>query len=376
MTTLIRSNKISTRNLGNIDGLQGPRDFEFFADFTLQRYKQVVGDSIRERTFADFFTFSRSTTARYSAYDTEQQLVAAVNEPRFHQPAGAPYRGLLMEQPRRNLFRNSSLPVTQGFIVSVSGTGRASPLIVWMEGSGSVTLSGDTSASATGDPTGVTVTATQDSPAIVFAAGAGSITATVGGFVSFVQIEQAFRVFTPSTRIDTQAATVLRGEDTLSVKTSLLGDAWTLVMNVRDVSPVFTPGSGTSDSRQLISARNVDDNSYLSVGRSKAQGSSPAYITYRARANAATNEQTMNATIGTNTTAMLGYSAGVMRVSVGGSVGEITDLPASFPLLRARIASSGEWGENLTPNGVVTRVVGYNRLLTAAEMLEVGQSWR
>lgn len=376
MSVIIRSNQLATRSLGNIDGLLGPRDYSVFADIANLAYRRKSAGSVNAVGFSDIFEFARTTTGQYVPYGGSAYQTASINQPRFHQIPGTEHRGLLMEQPRRNLFRDSVNPQTQSIAVSMSGTSASAPLIVWMEGSGSVTLSGDISAAANGAPSGLTVTATQGSPAMAFPAGGGAVVATVTGSVSHVQVEQAFRVFSATTPVQTDAGnTRLRNEDVLRLLPSLLGAEWTIVVNIVDeFDTLFAPGSGQPDSRQIISVSNAEGD-YLGVGRVRAQSSAGTSLQFHARFSGVTETSNAAMAFGRSYTLALGYGSGTVKAGAMGSVRSLSGLPSAFTPARALLATSGDWAQNVTPNGLVTRVVAYPRLLSDVELAAASRSW-
>src|SRR5690606_236021 len=114
MTLVFRSNNIATRAISYADGLNGPRDFSLFADFSRNSIVTQIGGVRTEESFDDVFTFTRSSPGEYIDASGEP-IVAEANEPRFSYVNGI--RGLLMEQERINYARNSDAPATQTFTV-------------------------------------------------------------------------------------------------------------------------------------------------------------------------------------------------------------------------------------------------------------------
>lgn len=141
-------------------------------------------------------TITRASIGTYFDSAGVRQTALA-NTARFDHLPTAPFTslGLMIEEERTNLFLNSDAPVTQGV------TTVAADYTVWMEGTGSVTLSGTGSGVATeGSP--VTVACT-----------AGTLTLTVAGSVDIVQVEKGSFA---TSYIPTAGSAVVRNADVVS----------------------------------------------------------------------------------------------------------------------------------------------------------------
>ena len=126
------------------------------------------------------------------------ESVAANTIRHHHDAAGSPL-GWVVEESRTNLFLNSAAPVTQSI------TTTAQDYTIWVEGTGSVTVSGTATGVATeGSP--LTVTAT-----------AGTMTCTVAGSLSHAQVEAGGFA---TTYIETAGAVVTRNADKISASFS------------------------------------------------------------------------------------------------------------------------------------------------------------
>jgi hypothetical protein len=137
---------------------------------------------------------SRASNATYIDANGNR-AIAASNVPRFTHSLVGELLGLLVETPRTNLFLNSDAPVTQNV------TTEAATYSIWMEGSGSVTLSGTASGVA------------KDGSPVIVAATAGTLTLTISGSPDLVQVEKGVM---PTSYIPTEGATVTRNWDQIS----------------------------------------------------------------------------------------------------------------------------------------------------------------
>ena len=160
-------------------------------------------DGVQYANFADLAAAVTNVTVSVSSAGTRRdsggnRVQATANELRLdHDVSGNPL-GWLIEGASNNVFLNSEAPVTQ---TVVSGFNRTN---IWTEGSGSVGVSGPT-----------TATATEASP--VYYDLAGSVTLTPTGDVDRVQVEKNNSSRIPSSYIPTGASSVSRTADILRI---------------------------------------------------------------------------------------------------------------------------------------------------------------
>lgn len=144
-------------------------------------------------------TFTRASTATYFDSSGVRQI-AGTNVPRIdHEPVTGAPRGLLIEGGATNHFDNSGSPVTQ-----TSGTLSLGTYTLWMEGTGSIAVAGNT-ATITGAGT-----ATDGSPVTFTVTTGGTVNYTVSGSPTLAQSEDNVA---PTSYIPTAGSQVTRAED-------------------------------------------------------------------------------------------------------------------------------------------------------------------
>jgi hypothetical protein len=181
-------------------------------------------DFLNNGAFDDRVTFSRGSTATYRD-STGTRQTAAINAARFDHTAAGVRRGLYLElASRTNHFKTSAAPATQTSASLSTGT-----YTLWMEGSGSIAVAGNT-ASITGAGT-----ATAGNPVTFTVSVAGTVNYTVTGSPTLAQSEDG--AFATS-YIDVPSTTpVTRSADVISIGTLtpwFNSSEWTVVMTVTE----------------------------------------------------------------------------------------------------------------------------------------------
>jgi hypothetical protein len=159
-------------------------------------------------SFSDIFSFARASAATYvDASGILQTAASGVARTGHHIYSGSAWvnEGLLLEsEARTNLLLNSGTLATQ------SRTVTAVPHTLHFTGTGTITLSGV----STAGPLVGTGTGENNRVSLTFTPTAGTLTLTVSGTVTNAQLEIGS---TPSSYIPTEGATATRAAETLSI---------------------------------------------------------------------------------------------------------------------------------------------------------------
>lgn len=180
--------------------------------------------------------FARASLGLY-LNSSGQWAVAAANMPRPEYSEAGVFLGYLFEAASTNVFLNSAAAVTQDIAL---GTGTFTCSV---HGSGSVT-----SSNGTGTASGHGA-ATDGAPNTIIVSGAGTITYTVSGSPTYVQVEE---LAVPSSPIITAGASATRAVDTLSWATRPAGFSNGEGMAVIDFAARYTAAQATAGNWGLL----------------------------------------------------------------------------------------------------------------------------
>lgn len=171
MTVIIKSNEVSTKNMGNLFGLS-KTDYSLLLDFNIGEYRTKAGGVITKTTLAEAISLTRASKATYINSNNELKE-ATINEPRIQHDKDTGKQGLLIENGFAELLTNPYLPATQ----TIQRTASVNDLLILtVKGSGSATVSGGVTANG-----GSTLTATEGVPATFAVTVSGGVTITVTG---------------------------------------------------------------------------------------------------------------------------------------------------------------------------------------------------
>lgn len=290
-------------------------------------------------------TFTRASAGW--AYNSSGVLTSyTTNTPRFdYDPITLAAKGLLLEEARTNLFLNSATGVTQSCTVAAA----ANTLSFF--GTGTITLSGVSTAGplvGTGATNRVTLT---------FTPTAGSLTLTVSGSCTNVQLELGAFATSP---IVTVGATVTRATDICSIATSAFGYSDT----EGTLSAAYTPLGVTG----LQTAIYLDDGTNNErMGVRASSGALAGIVVDGGVSQASISGGVQSATA---TKVAFAYKLNDIALVVNGVAGT-TDTVATLPTATKLQIGSRMVGAAEPLSGWYTRTSYYNRRLPDATLLRL-----
>lgn len=175
MSLILKSDKVATKSLGNINGLMD-QDYVLFLDFENEHYFKKSNGFVTEITLAEAVSYSKDNSNLQKTMLKDGSIQnQSLTVPRFWKVSDASRFGMLVEENQPNYFINPFAPVTQN-ITLPAGTKNVT---VQCKGTGSVTVSG---------PDISTVIVNENSPATIQPQGGTwtQLTITVSGTLEYV----------------------------------------------------------------------------------------------------------------------------------------------------------------------------------------------
>ena len=306
------------------------------------------------------FTFTRGSTGLYTDVNGTEQS-ASNNTPRFAYSGGV-FRGLQMEVAATNYLKNSSSPGTQTTGSLATGT-----YILWVEGSGSATIT-----TVTGAATGLG-TATSSSPIIFSVTTAGTFMVTVTGSVSRFQLEGG--IYKSSFISTPVAATGSRSQDFLSYSGwgGFNSSEGTLLLEAELIKPntnVFSRMVSMTDGSTINDEIGITVNGTLGPGNVAGivKYSGTTLVDFSTGSNSKCTDKTI-------TKAGLSYKAGTNYTTqvVNGKLANVSSA-SSIPTSITRIefgTRNSVSGSNVSGTLFLRKFKYWNKRLTATQLLNV-----
>ena len=374
MATVFKSDKVATASMGNINGIKGPQDFALFLDFENGIYESKSNNTVnRNYSLTDVLEVTRSNLSGEPISVSKQGVekkITSTTELRTMLLANGRF-GVLQEDIRQYLFLNSAAPVTQTISVP-AGLGK---IVVSCVGIGSVVVTGGVA------ETGSTVTQSTAKAFTKNATGvATNLTLTLSGSLSHVQVEVSSGATTASSKITTTGAAAFRNREFVKVKQSLFDS---LIQNKTG----FTVLSQTIDTNTAINSVNhisdrlgIDTTTgkVLAMSGVNAASNMLGYTVGFVGSTATTGTNSNGASAGNQLfkpyNNALAINNGVIKSAHNGLLKPT--IAVANPLTATNITlGHGYDGGYAGLNGIVTKLVVYDRILSDVEIVEITNSW-
>ena len=374
MSLVLKSNKVATASLGNINGILGKQDWVAFFDFENGQYIKKLNNVKSELQEAEVLTCNsnNSQEARPMTIDRlgNKSVITAVNQLRWWQ-AQERY-GLLIESEQTNWFVNSSAPATQ----TISNIPASSLMVASCIGSGSLIVSG----------AGITTTTViEGSPFAIPPAGSiRSINIEVVGSLTHAQVIRAAGFATLHTPIYTSSASRASGADLVEINQSLVAELIdktkpvTIVYQTLPVADVADPRPSYSESRIVIETSSLTAAAGLTkTGNEKLANrlvsSNKSDSTYQSTGSG--TAQDLNSLEDSKTQVVQLLPTGAMMSMNGGSLYKPNNAIGLNKIEKIKLASGVVSPVHQGGNCIFTKLAIYNRLLSDAEILQISKSW-
>ena len=374
MSLVLKSNKVATASLGNINGILGKQDWVAFFDFENGQYIKKLNNIKSEIQEAEVLTCNsnKSLASRPMTMDRfgNTSVITAVNQLRWWQ-AQERY-GLLIEDSQTNFFLNSSAPATQ----TISNIPASSLMIASCIGSGSLIVSG----------AGIqTTTVTEGKPFAIPTVGTiRSINIEVVGSLTHAQVIRAAGFATLHTPIHTFSANRASGADTVEINQSLIAELIdktkpvTIVYQTLPVADVADPRPSYSESRIVIETSSLIAAAGLTkTGNEKLANrlisSNKSDSTYQSSGSGM--PQNISDIGKINTQAIQFLSDGSVFAMQGGPLYKPTVAIGLNLVEKIKLASGVVSPVHQGGNCIFTKLAIYNRLLSDDELLQISKSW-
>ena len=374
MSLVLKSNKLATNSLGNINGIMGDQDWVAFLDFENGQYIKKLNNIKYEIQEAEVLTCNSNKSLASLPMTMDRfgntSVITAVNQLRWWRAQER--HGLLIEDSQTNYFLNSSAPATQ----SILNIPASSLMIASCIGSGSLIVSGG----------GITTTTvTEGKPfAIPTVSTIRSINIEVVGSLTHAQVIRAAGFATLHTPIYTSSAVRASGADIVEINQSLVAELIdktkpvTIVYQTLPVADVADPRLSYNESRVVIETSSL----IAAAGLTKTRNEQLANRLISSNKSDSTHQSTGSGAaqnildIGKiNTQAIQFLSNGSVFAMQGGQLYKPTAAIGLNQVEKIKLASGVVSPIHQGGNCIFTKLAIYNRLLSDAEILQISKSW-
>lgn len=380
MSLVLKSNSIATKSLGNINGIKGKQDWLLFADFENQQYvKKTKAGGVREEI--DLLSTVQCTSTHNLATEPltidrigNKRVITKPDEVRKWMENGR--YGVLIEASRTNSFPLSSAPTNQAITIPAS-----SPIIVWCEGTGSVTVSGneiDTKIVTANNPQ--VFIPTVNTGSII-------INCNISGSLSHVQVERAAGFTSKTSKIksihNSGNGSTTRNADIVTLHPNLLSEIINNAVGGITVVIQTIPVGLLPEARQTVpeTRLRIQDSSgnktFAGVNR-LSDRISPRIINYDASNNLIIGTSGGQIAYSSNNPAItqaLCISQNFEKIHMNGTVSVEGATSSSLDI--TEIALLGGYNNPVQQGGnaIVTKLAIYGRILSDQELQEISASW-
>lgn len=377
MSLVLKSNKVATASLGNINGIRGTQDWFLFADFENQEYVKKVGGNRVELDLLDVLncTSNHNLATRPITVDRygNESIITVPNQIRTMREDGR--FGVLVEASRANHFRNSIAPETQ--VITLAGS---SPILVSCTGSGSVVVSGASIE---------TKVVTEKAPQVFISSvtsGNIDITCTISGTLSHVQVERVGGFTNQSTKITSthagQTGSTTRQSDFVKLKAGLLNELLSGVAGITVVMQsipigLFEEARASVPESKLTVRDSTGASTFVGANRM------PDQLSARLLSYDASNISTLGVS-GDRFEYTLDQKAIVHAAVLTNKAAKVSingqGILSGVTSTSMNLAEIDFLGGSVTPNqqgsgSILTKLAIYKRALSDAEIRQISQSW-
>ena len=374
MSLLVKSDVASTKNLGYVNGLKSTQDWVFYLDFETSEFLERVNSTVQAVAETIIVSNARTVTGAPKTMDRNGVMSnAPANTVRYWKNKDGRY-GVLTEDTRSNYFLNSATPATQ--TISMPATTNA--IVVSCIGTGSVTVTG-----ANLNESGAVVTQGSPKAFTVISAATHSITVTVTGSLTHVQVEIAGGFTSATSPITTTTATVTRGKDNVALNNNMLArsiganNAMTIVSQIIPNDNLINDSTVKAESQLALYSASTSETllTVLSKPSSDYQRAQSTYVVGNAinsdkiATDTATKQKRGNVSVlRLSATQFISASNGTLVTPIAVSASFAPSALYIGQGFSSPVARPGS-------HGIITKLVLFNRALTDDEVIQVSKSW-